>query len=224
MHHSRVDALTRSLSTAHSRRGALLALLSGELGLRSLTETAAKKHKKKKKRHRAGLPPAAPPSPPPDPGGPTALADAACVAAGEVAFGYRLAQTFRALRAGSLTSATVYIAQNTGGVDLDIELWSVDETNAPGTVLAGATIANVPATVFPGPPRPLTATFATPALVVGGLRYALVVTGPYFAWGWQGAEGDPCPEGQTYFKNDPANPWSSGGPVLDLQFDTTVTA
>jgi hypothetical protein len=43
MHDSRFDALTRAVTTAHSRRGALSTLLGGALGLLGLAETTARK-------------------------------------------------------------------------------------------------------------------------------------------------------------------------------------
>jgi hypothetical protein len=59
MDEQRFDALTRSLTRAHARRGALVAVLGGALGLLGLAETTAK-HKKRKKKHKTTSPP--PPS------------------------------------------------------------------------------------------------------------------------------------------------------------------
>ena len=78
----RFDSLTRALTNARSRRGTLLSLLGGALGLLGLAETAAKKgkdvrgegknkKKKKKKKKRpspASLTPVSLPPPPADPG------------------------------------------------------------------------------------------------------------------------------------------------------------
>jgi hypothetical protein len=62
---SQFDTLLRSLTTARSRRSALL----GMLGLLGLTEAEAKHHKKKKKK-KGGSPPASPPPSPPLPPAP----------------------------------------------------------------------------------------------------------------------------------------------------------
>jgi hypothetical protein len=45
MHDARFDALTRAVTSAHSRRGALSTLLGGTLGLLGLAETTARKHR-----------------------------------------------------------------------------------------------------------------------------------------------------------------------------------
>jgi ABC-type uncharacterized transport system permease subunit len=80
------------------------------------------------------------------------------------------------------------------GMDFDIEIWTVDENDLPDTFLAGTVITNVPATSFPGP-RQLTATFFTPAPLVSGTPYALVIT-----------KGD-----NADFNVSGANPYFDGG-------------
>jgi hypothetical protein len=215
------DHWTVAWAALSTRRHTLRTLSGlGLAGLLDLREGDAKKHKKHKKKHGKGSPPASPPASPPP--GPIATADASCVCTGTEGFGYRVAQTFRALRSGQLTSATIYLGENTDGVDLDVEIRSVDETGARSALLAGTTIINVPATVFPGPRR-LTATFPTPAAVVEELRYALVVSGPLAAFGWQASDTDPCPEGAVYYKNTSADAWISAA-TFDLHFETIVTA
>jgi hypothetical protein len=149
------------------------------------------------------------------------MADAACVAKGDRITGARLAQTFRALHTGQLTSASIFLDENQAGVDLDVEIWSVGETGAPSTMLAGTTLIDLPATTAPGPHQ-LTATFAAPASVVQGLRYALVVQGPSGQYIWLGSASSPRPEGSGFFANQPGDPWRSF--IVDLYFATTVTA
>jgi len=67
----RFDALSRALTDARSRRGALAALLGGTLGLLGLTVTESKKKKKKKKKKRPTTitpePTTQIPAPPPPP-------------------------------------------------------------------------------------------------------------------------------------------------------------
>jgi hypothetical protein len=65
---SQFDTLLRGLTTARSRRGAVLGLLGGTLGLLGFSDTEAKKHKKKKKKHGGGSPPPSPPVSPPTSG------------------------------------------------------------------------------------------------------------------------------------------------------------
>jgi hypothetical protein len=151
-------------------------------------------------------------------------ADAACPGPYiGMTFGPRFAQTFRALRSGQLTRAAVELHSNDAGADFDMEIWSVDAANAPSTVLAGTTIANVPETVAPGP-RTLAATFPAPATVVAGLRYALVITGrlnqTFRLW----AHGDDlCPDGIFFIATTPTGAFTAA-PTSDLGFATFVTA
>src|SRR3954462_6727970 len=174
---SQFDGLLRSLTTARSRRGAMVGVLGGALGLLGLTESEAKHKKKHRKKKGNGSPPSSPPtSPPPSPPaspppGRIATADATCGASGGRVIGLRLAQTFLALRSGQLTSATVFLSTNDSGADIDVEIWSTDGAGSPGEVLAGVAIADVAATDAPGgdPPRRLSATFSGPATVVAGL-------------------------------------------------------
>jgi hypothetical protein len=61
---SQFDTLLRGLTTARTRRDALIGILGGGLGLLSFSESEAKHHKKHKKKGR-GSPPASPPPLPP---------------------------------------------------------------------------------------------------------------------------------------------------------------
>jgi hypothetical protein len=70
------------------------------------------------------------------------------------------------------------LTSNVGDADFDMEIWSVNEANAPSTVLASTTIVNMLATDTDTGVGTLTGTFPTPAAVVAGLRFALVITGP----------------------------------------------
>src|SRR4051812_800768 len=75
----RFDALTKLLSDAPSRRGALATLLGGTLGLLGLSLTEAKKKKKGKgkKKKKKPSPPIVPP-PPVSPPPPCGVAQQAC--------------------------------------------------------------------------------------------------------------------------------------------------
>jgi hypothetical protein len=105
-------------------------------------------------------------------------ADARCLSAppaiGEQT-GPRLAQTFVAKRSGQLTSASVVLFSNEEGADFELEIREVDIGGTPtSTVLASTLIANVPATG--AQTRAILGTFGSPATVVAGEIYALVVT------------------------------------------------
>jgi hypothetical protein len=122
-----------------------------------------------------------------------------------------------------LTSASVEIYRNQEGADFDMEIWSVNGANAPSTILAGTTIANVPATIEPGP-RTITGTFPAPATVVAGLRYALVITRqPNQIAELRISTSNPCPDG-AWFSADTLNEAFTETPVIDMFFATFVTA
>ena len=78
---SQFDGFLRGLTSARSRRGAIVGLLGIALGLVGLTDTEAKHHKKKhKKRGGGGSPPASPPtSAPPAPPCVAEPAESTCV-------------------------------------------------------------------------------------------------------------------------------------------------
>jgi hypothetical protein len=239
MDSARFDSLTRTLIAAGSRRQALAALV-GSLGLLGWhgTENAAahnplktckkksgqqkKKCLKKAKQHNATHTAALPPA------GPVTTADAAChFPPGAGHGGARVAQTFRALRSGHLTSASVLLVENLDGASFDLEIWSVNAANVPSTVLAGTTIANVPATEFWEPRRPLSGTFSAPPAVVAGLRYALVVTGPMSQFdslfSLQVGGDASCTDGHLF--HDPeADGTFEARQMTDLDFATFVTA
>jgi hypothetical protein len=58
---SQFDTLLRGLTIASSRRGAVVGLLGGTLGLLGLTESEAKHKKKHHKKKKGSSPPASPP-------------------------------------------------------------------------------------------------------------------------------------------------------------------
>jgi len=220
----RFDQITSHFADSTNRRvtlGLLVAVLSGGEVLTFGHNAEAKRKKKKKKKKPTTAPSQNGSPPPPPPVGPVATADASCAGTSTGYLGPRQAQTFRALRSGQLTSASVYLLENVEGVDIDLEIWSVNQANAPSAVLAGTTIANVPATVFPGP-RTLTGAFAAPATVVVGLRYVLVVNGQQ-SFTLEAGANDPCPDGNFYFAPTVNGAFISD-PSLDLHFETVVTA
>lgn len=134
-----------------------------------------------------------------------------------------MAQTFRARRPGQMTSATVVLGSNPAGIALDVEIWSVNQANAPQAFLAGTTIANIPATVEPAF-QPLTATFPTPANVVAGTRYALVIgINPADDVAFRYTEQNSCPDGMLFLDGPPETPFVAN-PQADLHFETVVTS
>ncbi|MFT4039083.1 MAG: hypothetical protein QM692_12935, partial [Thermomicrobiales bacterium] len=133
----------------------------------------------------------------------------------------RIAQTFRARRTGQLTSASVFLQSNDAGMDFEIEIWSVNESAAPGAFLARATVADVPLTAFPDSRR-LTASFPNPAAVTGGTQYAIVVTkGDNSSLAV--SAGNPCADGNIFYAGEVTDPFFPATTV-DLHFETIVTA
>jgi hypothetical protein len=239
MGRTRFNRLARSLTAAGSRRQTF-AVLAGSLGLLSFVQRDAAEARKKcppcKKRKQGKCKGKKPDgtlcaggacqsgSCVPAAAGPVTAADAACPGPYPTnTLHPRNAQTFRALRSGQLTSASVAIYLNPEGADFDMEIWSVNQANAPNAVLAGTTIANVPETVAPGP-RTLTGTFAAPATVVAGLRYALVITGqPGQSFGLLANGSNPCPDGMLFYATTTDGAFTAL-PTADMGFVTFVTA
>jgi hypothetical protein len=242
---SRLDRLARELTSASSRRNLLRGLGIPTVGLAVLQlpgwADAKKKHdsdrkrkhdadgkRKRKGKHRKkknnGETISPPPTPPAAPG-PVTTADARCLSAppaiGEQT-GPRLAQTFVAKRSGQLTSASVVLYFNEAGADFELEIREVGVGGTPtSTVLASTVIANVPASVQT---RSILGTFDSPATVVAGEVYALVVTettGLNHSFFINGS--DPCLDGILFrdeLVNDTFDPRSS----QDLVYATFVTA
>lgn len=183
------------LATAPSRRqvlgGVFGALVVGVLGSTAPVSAKGKKGKGKgKKKRRNGQAPLT--------GGPVARPDAFCLATGGAFGTSRVSQTFRALRSGQLTSASVVlVGYDTGAIDM--EIWSVNQSNVPQAILAGTTIA---VAAQAEPKQTVTGTFAAPATVVAGLRYALVITpqsGPdVYGVSLEGSQGNPCTDGNVF--------------------------
>jgi hypothetical protein len=189
METSRFDRLARELTTTSSRRNLLRGLGVPTVGLAALQlpgwVDAKKKHDadgqrkrrgKRRKKKNNGESTSPPPTPPAAPGLVTTT-DARCLVGGVLGgqTGPRLAQTFVAKRSGQLTSASVVLFSNEEGADFELEIREVDIGGTPtSTVLASTLIANVPATG--AQTRAILGTFGSPATVVAGEIYALVVT------------------------------------------------
>jgi hypothetical protein len=221
------DTTMRKLQMHSGRRGTLGLLLGSALGLLRLESGDAKgkkKRKKKRKKPQAPQSPPAPPASPPPPSVPVARADASCIVtnpAGNGAGAAQVAQTFAAIRTGQLTSASIQLRVNGAGMDFDIEIWTVDENDLPDTFIAGTVITNVPATGFPGP-RQLTATFPSPAPVVSGTRYAIVITKGDNA-DFNVSSTNPCTDGRYLSRGELDASWFPEATV-DLHFETVVVA
>jgi hypothetical protein len=225
-----LDSLARK-----APRRVLLAALSGGLltlgaGILDLNEAAAKKHaadrrrkrrrrdarrKKRKSRQQAD---------------PITRVDATCTGAREgfiadVDGDARLAQTFTALASGPLVRAEIPISKDAGSDgDYILRLSPLDGAGVPtNDVLAEAAVAD---DTLPLGESTLTFTFTSPAPVVAGVTYALVLTRPGIGVvAWVGENIDnPC-AGRAFFSPDQTTPFTDDvAPGTDLFFTTFVTS
>lgn len=208
---TRITALSDRFSAPVTRRRGLALLAGFGLVSGSLIEaTDARKKKRKKKK-----------KPAPSPAGPVAQTDASCIRDGSAWIETDwVAQTFRAIRSGPLTSASVWLDPDVAVASFAMEIWTVDINDKPGTVLAGTAISGAQAK--PAATGQVTGVFAAPANVVAGLRYALVFTTP------PGQIVDVrlhpqnlCADGTMLIRN---NGQIVPAPDVDLHFETIVTA
>ena len=130
----------------------------------------------------------------------------------------RFAQTFTPSISGTLTSAQVDVTKNAGSADWIMQVVAVNASGVPtNTVLAQATVPD--ASVPMEDSVLITATFATPAPVLAGQSYALVLTRPGSGAGTLqvgGRPGDLC-AGDLFSSNTQSGPFDSVG-SFDMVF------
>jgi RTX calcium-binding nonapeptide repeat (4 copies) len=118
----------------------------------------------------------------------------------------RRAQTFTAQNTGSLIRGEFLVNKSTGSGDFVMQVVAAPSGTPTDPVLASATIADasVPATGTTNPVR-IAGTFGTPASVVAGQGYALVISRPG-ATAFVHERGDFCPGRQ--FDSTAGGPWT----------------
>ena len=138
----------------------------------------------------------------------------------------RVGQTFTALNTGQLTSATVNVNKvgqptpSQPDAVFSMQIRPVDRSGVPEESAASAIATeSVPAPALTGF-RPLTANFSSPASVVAGQQYALVVERTADVFG-VGTAAVPC-AGDMWVTN-PGLVWGLG-PSADLAFAIRVNA
>jgi uncharacterized repeat protein (TIGR01451 family) len=126
-----------------------------------------------------------------------------------------LAQTFTAGLSGVLDQVDLRLGDMTGPAT--VEIHTVDDTGAPGSaVLASTSVAPVTDYTW------VEAAFSSPATVVAGTKYAIVVR-PAGRAGWNdSAVGDPYPAGEPY-RSVESSPWGALDSDRDFTFKTYVT-
>jgi hypothetical protein len=135
-----------------------------------------------------------------------------------------LAQTFTAGLSGPLDRVELFLYNGSLTAPLKIEIRGVEGTGQPSAaVLASET---VPASSVPAGGGFVPVTYAVPAQVFAGTRYAIVVyaviSGEGFGWG--GGTGDPYPLGSSWGSTtSPPTTWDISFGSLDFAFKTYVT-
>jgi hypothetical protein len=223
--------LRPSLASGLSRRHLLAGLSGGLLALRSLVagvgDVNARNSKRKKKRRAGKRRQGQQPSAPPPSSGPVTRTDATCVGPSDRGISFdgdgRMAQTFTALGSGQLARADLQIRklEETFG-DYILQLGAVDAFAVPtDEVLAATSVANF---TVPDGESTVSFVFATPAAVVAGTRYALVLTRPGSnQLVWTGHGGDTC-GGRAFLSVTQNEVFQPVDTELDLNFTTFVRA
>ena len=132
----------------------------------------------------------------------------------------RWAENFTALHTGSLVRGETEIAKTGATGDFVMQILATDDAGAPtNTVLASTTIPD--ASVPVGNSR-IVGTFATPANVVAGQRYAFMITRPGAQFTPRDANDNPCPDGAEYLSVSQTAVWGGADTCCDLVFAVFV--
>jgi hypothetical protein len=132
----------------------------------------------------------------------------------------RVGQTFTALNTGQLTSATLSVNKGSNNDAFSMQIRPLDMSGVPDESAASAIATeSVPAPASSGF-VPLIANFSSPASVVAGQQYALVVERTADVFG-VGTAAVPC-AGDIWVTN-PGPVWGLG-PTADLAFAIRVNA
>jgi hypothetical protein len=197
MDHDRVDQLSRDINR-RTGLGVLAAL--GLEAISPVSASAKNKHKKRKRKRKRKEKRRKPPPPGANP---------ACTVVPDTGFSNarRFAQTFIAQRSGQLAVAQCEVSSLFGGEAISFEIRTLDDAGVPTeTVLATATLSDLPAFISSGQGLPLAGIFDPPAPISTGVGYALVLTLVADGAGdgelhLNGAEGDLC-AGQLFEDTD----------------------
>jgi hypothetical protein len=224
-----VTTLPCAFPSLVSRRGVLagavggLAMVPATPG--AITGVAARKRDKRKNRQKRKRQRSRNASSP-LPSGPVIATAAACSAAGNTGLGTtsgnaRLAQTFTATASGALVRAELGLIKVAGTVgDYIVRLSPVDGSGVPTNVVLGeAAVSNLG---VPDGSSLIGFTFANPAPIVAGTRYALILTRPGSSQvQWDGDLDGGCP-GEIFISSNQTAPFEEFVLDLDLRFTIFV--
>jgi len=231
MNAPRLDSLVSSLTEASSRRRLISGASATALALaaaRFAGNVEAKKKGKKKKKKKNKKPSTTPqPQTPVTPATPVTKADAVCPEPTNDAYAiggvdWRLAQTFTALTSGALVKADLLLSEPMGSLgDYVLRIAPADGAGVPtNIILAETAVLDIS---VPTGKSTVSFSFASPASVVAGNSYALVLTRPGSdKLVWLGHIGNSC-SGTTYFSDSQNGPFVPVG-NLDLIFQTFVSS
>ncbi len=215
------DRLTHSWTELPSRRDIWRGLagmgLGGAIARQPDLADASQKRKRRRRmrRHKTAQPPQTRPL--------AERLDANCPAASGASHVANLpALTFVPRRSGLLTRARVLLFDSQAGQDFKLFLTRVDAAGLPiEVVLASEEVRDLPATGPGNAPQPLAATFADPAFVSKGTRYALVIVSEQ---GFQLALGQTgqCPDSLAYDDTNRDGVFTPF-PDRDFAFETFVS-
>jgi hypothetical protein len=133
--------------------------------------------------------------------------------------GWKAAQTFTALNSGQLTSARLELGKTSSTTgDFLFQIVTVNAGVPEATVLASTTASDASVPIGPDT-TPVTAAFTSPASVVAGQLYALVVTRSSEYW-LNERLASPCP-GEGFV--DTGGGYTANNPNIDFVYAIFVT-
>jgi hypothetical protein len=125
----------------------------------------------------------------------------------------RIAQTFTAAHTGTVARAEVALNKEASGGPFSMQILDTNSSGVPVNGVLGS--ATVPDSSVPDGNTTLVGTFSSPASVVAGHLYALVVSRPD-DWFLTDRHGDPCP-GEEIYSPDQTSPFQP--PMGPVQYD-----
>jgi hypothetical protein len=207
--------MPRSLTSIFHRRRFVGLALGSTIAAHLSNDGDARKRKKRRRHKKKRREDVQPPQP-------TEELDANCpVASGASHVANQPAVTFTPRRSGLLTRASVLLMDSQAGQDFTLILTHVGAEGTPaGGILAGEEVRDVPESGHGHPAQPLAVTFADPAQVVQGTRYALVVQS---GQGFQIALGQTgqCPDSLAFDDTNRDGVFTAF-PDRDFAFETFV--
>ncbi len=213
MNADRFTALQRWLELAASRRSLFAGLAAGMLAADPSGIAAKQKGKKKRKKRNKKK------------DRPQTRADAQCAGSTGSSVSLspdaRVAQTFTALRSGTLMRAELELSHSAGtSGDYFLQLAPVDAFGVPtNAVLADAAVASAQ---VPDGASTVRFPFPQPARLVAGDRYALVLSRPGVGPQWDARSDDGCAGGSAFVSADLTASFQALSPTFDFIFATFV--